>query len=149
MPRVENRNAKAPEFVASAVSRVRDFTDLQVWQLARDLRRRVYDLVRAFPADEKYAITQQLRRAATSITANIAEGFGRYSFPENIQFCRLARGSACELRDHLITAEDEGYLTPEGHQSAELLAQRVVQTLNGYIRSTKPRQKSHHLERDG
>jgi len=100
MPRAENRNAKAPEFVASSVSRVRDFTDLQVWQLARDLRRRVYDLVRAFPADEKYAI----------------------------QFCRLARGSAYELRDHLITAEDEGYLTAEDHQSAELLAQRVVQT---------------------
>jgi len=85
-------------------------------------------------------LSSQLRRAAISITANIAEGFGRYSYQENIQFCRQARGSAFEVRDHLTTAFDQNYITPELYEKADALAQRVVQTLNGYIRSTRARQ---------
>jgi four helix bundle protein len=95
-----------------------------------------------FPAEERYALTQQLRRAAISITANIAEGFGRYSYQENVQFCRLARGSAYEVRDHLFTAYDQRYLATEEHQRLEALARRVIMTLNGYIRSTQARQKA-------
>jgi len=143
MMKLESRNAKldgSPALVPA--SRIRDFTDLQVWQLARELRKQVYVLTRGLPADEKYALAQQSRRAATSVTANIAEGFGHYSFQENIQFCRQARGSAYEIRDHLITALDQGYIGPEAHASIDQLAQRVIQTLNGYIRSTQLRQKA-------
>ena len=130
--------------VVAQARKVRDFTDLQVWQLARELRQQAYALCAGFPPDERYALTQQLRRATISITANIAEGFGRYSYQENIQFCRLARGSAYEVRDHLITATDQHYISPEGHQRIESLVLRVIQTLNGYIRSTQARQRAGH-----
>lgn len=116
---------------------VQDFTDLQVWRLARELRKLSYGLLCGFPTEERYVLSSQLRRAAISITANIAEGFGRYSYQENLQYCRQARGSAFELRDHLITALDLNYITPELHKKTNELAQRVIQTLNGYIRSTK------------
>ena len=139
MTKYENRNAKLDKSVAMPAARIRDFTDLQVWQLARELRHR---LCAAFPSDERFALAQQLRRATSSITANIAEGFGRYSYQENMQFCRLARGSACGVRDHLITAIDQRYISREDHQSMEALALRVIQTLNGYIRSTQARQKA-------
>ena len=142
MPKLESRNTKLdPDLVGPKV-RVRDFTDLEVWQLARELRQQVYSLLAGLPADERFALAQQLRRAAVSITANIAEGFGRYSYQENIQFCRLARGSAYEVRDLLIAAADQKYITIETHQRSEDLAQRVIQTLNGYIRSTKARQQA-------
>ena len=138
----QDRKAELDGSASHLVPRVRDFTDLQVWQLARNLRQEKYCLVRALPTEERYALSRQFRRAATSITANIAEGFGRCSFQENIQFCRLARGSAYEIRDHLITAKDQGFLSDQDYHRIEILAQRVIQTLNGYIRSTKARQKA-------
>ena len=140
MTKLEIRNTKFVGASTPGRAQVRDFTDLVVWQLARELRKLIYSLIRNFPSEEKFALSAQMRRAAVSITANIAEGFGRYSFQENIQFCRLARGSAFELRDHLVTALDQGYLKPEQHGDADSLSQRVIQTLNGYIRSTKMRQ---------
>jgi four helix bundle protein len=140
MTKLEIRNSKFVGTSSPGKSQVRDFTDLQVWQLARDLRKLVYGLIRNFPNDEKFALSAQLRRAAVSITANIAESFGRYSFQENIQFCRLARGSAFEVRDHLIISLDQGYLTAEQYRDADSLSQYVIQTLNGYVRSTKARQ---------
>jgi four helix bundle protein len=141
MTKYENRNAKLEEQQVPPSARVRDFTDLQVWQLARELRRQVYALCNGFPPDERFALAQQLGRATISITANIADGFGRYSYQGNIQFCRLARGSAYEVRDHLITATDQNYITADGHQRLQASAVRVIQTLNGHIRSTQVRQK--------
>lgn len=112
MTKNENRNAKLDEGVGVApAAKVRDFPDLQVWQLARELRQEVYAVCARFPPDERFALAQQLRRATISLTANIAEGFGRYSYQENIQFCPLARGSAYVVRDHLITAADQRYIT--------------------------------------
>jgi len=140
MTKLENRNSKLETASNLRDTQIRDFTDLQVWQLARELRKQVYKLAQKFPAEEKFALASQVQRAAVSITANIAEGFGRYSYQENIQFCRTARGSAFEVRDHLITAEDQNYISPSEHQDVAALAQRVIQTLNGYIRATKERQ---------
>ncbi|MCX5729130.1 MAG: four helix bundle protein, partial [Nitrospirae bacterium] len=77
----------------------------------------------------------QIRRAAVSLTANVAEGYGRFHFKENIQYCRIARGSAYELIDHLIACQDESYL---GKNEAESLHQELLtflRLLNGYIRS--------------
>lgn len=101
MAKSEIRNTKIDPFEKTSAGQLRDFKDLHAWQHARELRRMVYELVRRFPSEEKYALVAQLRRALTSITANIAEGFGRYSYQENIQFCRVARGSAFEVRDHV------------------------------------------------
>jgi four helix bundle protein len=142
MPKLENRNTKlVPQPLE--VARVRDFTDLEVWQLARELRRGAYNVATQLPADERFGLAQQLRRAASSVTANIAEGFGRYSYQENIQFCRLARGSVYELRDHLTAAVDQAYITAEDQQRFDALAQRVIQVLNGYIRATQARQRQY------
>jgi four helix bundle protein len=140
MTKVENRNPKLETDPNPPVTQIRDFTDLKVWQLGRELRQQVYKLARKFPAEEKFGLASQIQRAAISITANIAEGFGRYSYQENIQFCRTARGSAFEVRDHLIAAEDENYISASEHQIVDALAQWVIQTLNGYIRATKERQ---------
>jgi len=138
--KLEKRNSKLGAVKTQVAKSVKDFTDLAVWQLARELRKRAYDISQRFPAHEKSVLTSQLRRAALSVTANIAEGFGRYSYQENLQYCRQARGSAYELRDHLTTAFDAGYLSREQWQGMDEFAQRVIRVLNGYIRSTQARQ---------
>jgi len=80
-----------------------------------------------------------MRRAAVSVTANLAEGYGRFSYQENIQFCRQSRGSVYELRDHLTTALDAGYITPDEYKENDLRAVSVVKLINGYIRATRLR----------
>ncbi len=136
MTKFENRNSKLAAASNLARVPVRDFTDLRVWRIARELRKQAYQIARKLLSEEKFGLASQLQRAAVSITANIAEGFGRYSYRENIQFCRTARGSAFEVRDHLIAAQDESYISASEHQSVDELVQRVIQTLNGYIRAT-------------
>ena len=89
-------------------SPIRDFKDLQVWQVARELRTELYRLAKLLPDFEKFGLASQIRRAASSVTANIAEGFGRFGYQENAQMCRQARGSLYELRDHLTTCIDRG-----------------------------------------
>lgn len=139
MPKLEIRNSKFVKLESNSLDTVRDFKDLLVWKLARELRVQIYVLVRNFPQEERFALNTQMRRAAQSIGANIAEGFGRYSYRENIQYCRQARGFAFEVRDHLVTAVDAEFITQEEYAQSDALAQRVIQTLNGYIRSTATR----------
>jgi four helix bundle protein len=115
---------------------IRDFKDLDVWQVARDLRTEMYKVARSLPDFGKFALATQIRRAASSVTANIAEGFGRFSYQENVQFCRQARGSLFELRDHLTTCTDQNYIDLKESQRLDTMAQRVAQLLNGYLRST-------------
>ncbi|MBZ5514233.1 MAG: four helix bundle protein [Acidobacteriia bacterium] len=118
------------------VSSIRDFKDLQVWKAARDLRREFYKLANALPDIERFGLAAQIRRAATSVTANIAEGFGRFGYQENAQMCRQARGSLYELRDHLTTCVDELYISPAEGKRLDALAQNAARLLNGYLRST-------------
>ena len=117
--------------------KVRDFTELQTWKTARNLRAEIYRVSRTFPGEEKFGLVSQMRRAAVSVTANLAEGYGRYSFQENIQFCRHSRASAYEVRDHLTTALDAEYISQEKYVELEGLAMDVVRLVNGYFRSTK------------
>ncbi len=98
---------------------------------------RVYEITKAFPPEEKYGLAAQMRRAAFSVTANLAEGYGRFSYKENIQFSRQSRGSAFELRDHFTTALDATYFNQDAYQDLESLAMQVIRLLNGYIRKTK------------
>jgi four helix bundle protein len=121
--------------------RVRDFKDLEVWRAARELRREIYRVARALPDLEKFGLASQLRRAAISITANLAEGFGRFGYQENAQLCRQARGSFYGVRDHLTTCVDEGYLEQTEDERLDKLAQSVARLLNGYLRSTLARKR--------
>jgi four helix bundle protein len=70
-------------------------------------------LTRNWPAEERFRLCDQLIRSSRSVTANIAEGYGRFYERDNVRFCRIARGSLYETQDHLITANDEGYLSDE------------------------------------
>ena len=121
---------------AASKSTIRDFKDLDVWKTARELRIEIYKVAHQLPDFEKFGLASQLRRATVSVTANIAEGYGRYGFQENIQHCRQARGSLYELRDHLVTCIDEEYLSGESEKRLDEMTRRVIQLLNGYLRST-------------
>ena len=90
---------------------VNDYRDLQVWQRGRQIAKAAYLLTRKFPKEELYGMTSQIRRAASSIPANIAEGWGRHYPAEFIQFLRTANGSRTELETHLIISTDVGLCT--------------------------------------
>ena len=136
---MENRKQEPPE---GNRKKIGDFTQLHAWQAARKLRAQLYRLTRSFPDEEKFGLAAQIRRAAVSVTANLAEGYGRFSYQENIQFCRQSRASLFELRDHLTTALDAGYLPRERYRELEGVAMDVIRLLNGYIRSTKKLKES-------
>ncbi|HEV2245054.1 MAG TPA: four helix bundle protein [Terriglobia bacterium] len=85
---------------------VKDFHELKVWQKAHQLTLAVYQVTAAFPREELYGLTSQLRRACSSIAANLAEGCGRNGDAEFARFCSIARGSASELEYHLLLAKD-------------------------------------------
>src|SRR6267378_2625903 len=90
----------------------RTFEDLEVYQVAREFRRAMYGATRRLPEFEKFELASQIRRAAVSLTNNIAEGHGRYHYLEQIKFTLQARGSLEELIDDLNVCEDERYLPP-------------------------------------
>ena len=85
---------------------IESYRDLEVWQRGREIAKAAYLLTRAFPKEELYGMTSQIRRAATSIPANVAEGWGRHYPAEFIQFLRKANGSRTELETHLILCVD-------------------------------------------
>src|SRR5271166_2134564 len=92
---------------------IQDYKELDVWKKSIALTTEVYKLTIQFPDTERYGLTSQIRRASTSIAANIAEGWGRGSTGEYIQFLTVARGSLLELETHLIIARNLRFLTPE------------------------------------
>jgi four helix bundle protein len=109
-----------------------DFKDLKVWTKAHLLTLAIYQRTRVFPRDEIYGLTSQVRRAAASIGANIAEGCGRRSDPELKRFLQIARGSASELEYHLLLARDLQFLTPSEFKELEskiLEVQRMLAAL--------------------
>ena len=109
------------------------FEELEAWKVAREFRIFISDLIVTFPAHEKYKLCNQITRSVRSVGNNIAEGFGRYHFQENIQFCRQARGSLFETLDHLIIALDEKYIDQEKFDHSKLLFAKNLKILNGYI----------------
>ncbi len=112
---------------------MKSFEDLECWKKSTALRRRLSVLVKTFPNDEKYKLIDQIVRASRSVTANIAEGYGRYSYQEYIQFCRQSRGSLTELIDHLIVANDEGYIIENELHQLRNDIDGCLAILNGFI----------------
>jgi len=90
---------------------INSFKDLKVWQQAVDLAAHTYSVTKRWPKEEMYGLTAQARRAATSVAANIAEGYGRENRGSYQQFLRIAQGSLKELETHLIVAHRVG-ITP-------------------------------------
>ena len=119
----------------------RTFEDLEVYRAAREYRKKIYQLIKELPAEEKYNLANQMRRAALSLTNNIAEGHGRYHFQENIQFGRVSRGSLMELIDDLNVCIDENYFAADYLKELKEEGYRVNKILNGYIAYLKKRRK--------
>ena len=92
------------------------------------------DLARSLPKTEQFRLGDQLVRASRSVTANLAEGYGRFHYTENIQFARQTRGSLYEVLDHLTVARDEKFVTEETFKAAREDVLRAVSILNGFIR---------------
>ena len=113
------------------------FTDIEAWKLARKLRVAVYSVIKELPTEERYDLASQMRRAAISCSANIAEGYGRFHYQENIQFCRISRGSMYETQDHLITCIDNQYISKELYDKIWELSMNAIKVLDGYIRYLK------------
>lgn len=116
------------------MSEIKSFEDLNCWKMGRDLRNEVRDLIKTFPEFEKFELVSQMRRASRSVTHNIAEGYGRFHFKENIQFCRVSRGSLYELLDQFITAFDEGYIEEKKLIESKNKIVECLAVLNGYIK---------------
>ena len=85
---------------------VESYRDLRVWQFGIELAKQCYSLTKSFPKEEMFGLTSQIRRAATSVPANIAEGYGRENTGEYIRFLRISQGSLKELETHLIVSRE-------------------------------------------
>ena len=109
------------------------FEDLEVYKAAREFRKRVFRLSKLSPASERFGLTSQMRDAALSITNNIPEGHGRYHWQDNTRFCRIARGSLCEVVDDINTCIDEEYVKAEHAADLKSDAAKVLRLLNGYL----------------
>ena len=115
------------------------FEDLEVYQVAREFRKAVYRVAKRLPEEEKFGLASQIRRAAVSLTNNIAEGHGRFHFLEQIKFILQARGSLEELLDDLNVCEDEAYLAAQESETLKQEGWRVHKLINGYIRFLRSR----------
>ncbi|MFA6150767.1 MAG: four helix bundle protein [Chitinophagaceae bacterium] len=111
----------------------KSFQDLEAWKKARAFKVSIFELINHFPKDEKFALTDQFKRASRSIAANIAEGYGRFTYKDQLHFCIQARGSLYECLNHLIDAEDSNYITEETKNEFAIKVEELSNILNGYI----------------
>ena len=116
---------------------MQDFRKLEVWQLAHQLALEIYRVTSAFPPREQYSLTDQTRRATTSISANLAEGCGRGGDADFARFVQIAFGSACELECHLLLARDLGFLDPQKHTVCEAKLVSVKRMLSALLKKLK------------
>lgn len=109
------------------------FEDLEVWKKTRELKKDITRIVKTFPAEEKFRLTDQLIRSSRSVNAQIAEGHGRKTWPERLRFCVIARGSLSETLNHLIDASDNELISDDILQKFRIKINEVERLLNGYI----------------
>ncbi len=115
------------------------FEKLLAWQAARELAKQTYILTRSFPRDEQFALTNQMRRAASSVSANIAEGFSRQTIADKLHFYTMAAGSLTELQSFLYIAMDVGYINEKERMVIYTYSVKAHKLLIGLIKSTRNR----------
>jgi len=115
------------------------FEDLEVYKAAREFRKAMYVVIRRLPDFEKYDLASQIRRASVSLTNNMAEGHGRYHYPDQIRFFLHSRGSLEELVDDLNVCLDENYLSIDEGTKLKAQASAVLALTNGYLRYLRGR----------
>ena len=116
---------------------IKHFTDLDTWKVNHELVLEMYKTTKDFPKDEKFGLTEQVRRVSSSITANIAEGWGRYHFADKIKFYYHARGSNVEVQNFLILSQDLGYIDKPQIESLKKKVFQGFKVINGLIRATE------------
>ena len=114
------------------------YRKLIAYQKAKEVVKRTYKLLKKFPAEERYAMCDQLRRASVSITSNIAEGVNRYSVKDKSHFIEMSYGSLMEVSSQFEIAEDLGYITVEDRMSMDQLIEEVARLLSGLQKTYKP-----------
>ncbi|KPJ72260.1 hypothetical protein AMJ52_06930 [candidate division TA06 bacterium DG_78] len=124
------------------MKKIRSFRDLIVWQLASEFSKNISELVKTFPGREKYVLTNDLLRAARSIPANIAEGWGRLFPKEKISFYNIANGSVEESSNHLIEAYNNGYIDDRTNKLYQKRLHILAVKITNLITSTRKRIKS-------
>lgn len=121
------------------------YKELECYIQARLLRMFISGLVKKFPAHEKFLLTAQIVSSSRSVTANMAEGYGRYTYTDTRNFFIIARGSVTETMEHLITAYDEKYISEDELKEGEAKCELVFKLTNGYIAYLdKAKQKGTH-----
>ncbi|NTV41002.1 MAG: four helix bundle protein [Candidatus Moranbacteria bacterium] len=113
------------------------FYDLEVWKNANLLCIEIYKLTDGFPKRESYGIIDQMRRASSSVGANIAEGFGRFHYKEKINFYYTARGSSCEVQNFLFLSQDLGYLSKDDSRKIFIKYENLNKQINSFISSVQ------------
>ena len=126
----------------------KSFEDLECWKAGKELRVFFMGIRKKLPQEEKFSLADNLKRAARSVTNNIAEGFGRFHYQENIQYCRQARGSLYELIDHLMICREENYITDDEYKNGRDLINKTIAILNGYINYLIKAKKENTLKQE-
>ena len=111
----------------------RGYKELKCYKEARLLRKYISELTKKFPAHEKFLLTSQILDSSRSITSNMAEGYGRFTYSDTRNFFIIARGSVTETMEHLVTALDETYITEMELLNGEQICELVFKLINGYI----------------
>jgi four helix bundle protein len=117
----------------NGLPRHKGFKDLESWKKGRELRIKISNLAKDFPIHEKYALGSQILRSSRSITNNIAEEYGRFTYTDTRHFFIQAKGFVTETIDHLTIAFDEAYITETALHDLEQLCEEVYNLINGYI----------------
>lgn len=118
-------------------AKIKSFTDLEAWREGHKLVMAIYKITKKLPKEELFCLVSQMRRAAISITSNIAEGFSRQSFKEKIQFYFIAQSSLTELQNQLIVTKDAKYITREEFYSIAAQTVKTHKLLSGLIKKTR------------
>ena len=114
------------------------YRKLVAYQKAKEVVKRTYKLLKKFPAEERYAMCDQLRRSSVSITSNIAEGVNRFSIKDKSHFIEIAYGSLMEVSSQMEIAEELGYITSDDRQNMDQLIEEDARLLSGLLNSYKP-----------
>ena len=128
--KIEDRGMKS-------VRKIARFTDLIAWQTAHALVLAVYKITTKFPKEEQFGLASQLRRAAVSVSSNIAEGFSRDTYNDKKHFYIMSHGSLTELQNQLLVARDVNYISMEEFNRVAELTVDAIKPLVGLIKSTK------------
>ena len=115
--------------------KIKDFDDLEAWKKGHQLVLEIYKITKGFPKEEKFGVIDQLRRAVSSITANIAEGFSRYHFNDKSRFYYQSRGSVSEVKNFILLSKDLGYIDQQKCENLVAMTIEVQRLINGLIRS--------------